>query len=174
MSKDKVLELADLAVSDSSWLISLIDATKWSKPKNRNRKAAWVIHHIFLRHPQLIEGKVLQLIEILDISNDTSVYREILKVIAEIKISVSDFSKAQTSMFDLGVGILYDDTQSKGMNYIGIRIIERFITSESERAEGIEAIKHHISTLVLGKDPMCKSANNAILRIERKKLGTPK
>lgn len=174
MSKDKVMELADLVIEDPTWLNSLIDATKWPKPKNRNRKAAWIVHHISMRHPQFIEGRVMELVEVLDISNDTSVYREILKVIAEIKMSTEDFANVHEPMFDLGVGILYDDTQSIGMNYIGIRTIVRFITTESERVEGVEAINHHISTLITSGNPMCNAAKKAIERIEKNKLGAPK
>ena len=60
------MELADLAKSDPTWVPALIEASKHDKPKNRNRKAAWVLHHVFLRNPALIESEVSGLLAILD------------------------------------------------------------------------------------------------------------
>ena len=55
LGREQVIELADFASEDNSWVPALLEASKYPKPRNRNRKAAWVIHHIFLRHPKLIE-----------------------------------------------------------------------------------------------------------------------
>jgi hypothetical protein len=168
LGREQVIELADFASEDNSWIQALLEACKYLKPRNRNRKAAWVIHHIFLRHPKLIESRFEQLIDVIDVSEDSSVHRELLKVILEVEIDKSEWVQFSPMLFDLGVGILFDEAHTKGMHYIAIRLCERFMGSEKERQEAVEAIRQML-TRYTGEKPICSTADRAIKRIEKKK-----
>jgi len=170
LGREQVVVLADFATEDESWVPALFEACKYSKPRNRNRKAAWVLHHIFLRHPKLIEPIVEQLIDVLDASEDSSVHRELLKVIVEVEIDKSAWMKFSPMLFDLGVGILFDERQTKGMHYIAIRLSERFMRSEKERQEAVEAIRQMLTCSYTGERSMCSAADRAIKRIEKREL----
>ncbi|GEM_PF-2216223 len=165
---EKVVELADYATVDKTWVPALIEACKYPKP--RNRKAAWVLHHIFLRHTKLIEPKVEQLIDVLHASEDGSVQRELLKILVEIKINELEWGKFSPLLFDLGVGILFDEAQSKGMHYIAIRLAERFMNSEKERIDAVEAIKQMLFNSYTEEKSMCNAADKAMKRIEERKI----
>ena len=169
LGREQVIELADFASEDNSWVPALLEASKYLKPRNRNRKAAWVIHHIFLRHPKLIEPRFKQLIDVLDASEDSSVHRELLKVIVEVKIDKSEWVKFSPMLFDLGVVLLCDASQNKSMHYIAIRLCERFMRSENEIKEAVEAIRQMLTCGYTGEKSMCSAANRAIKRIEKKK-----
>jgi hypothetical protein len=170
LGREQAVELADFATEDESWVPALFDACKYPKPRNRNRKAAWVIHHIFLRHPEIIEPRVVQLIDVLDASEDSSVHRELLKVVVEIEIDNTEWMKFSPMLFDLGVGLLFDETQTKGMHYIAIRLTERFMSSENEQQEAVEAIRQMLTCSYTGERSMCSAADRAIKRIEKRKL----
>ena len=170
LGREQVVVLADFATEDESWVPALFDACKYPKPRNRNRKAAWVLHHIFLRHPELIEPRVEHVIDVLDASEDSSVHRELLKVIVEVEIDKSEWMKYSPMLFDLGVGLLFYETQTKGMNYIAIRLTERFMSSENERQEAVEAIRQMLTCSYTGERSMCSAADRAIKRIEKRKL----
>ena len=161
-----VVALADYATVDETWVPALFEACTHSKP--RNRKAAWVLHHIYLRHPRFIEPKVEQLIAALDASNDGSVHRELLKVLVEVKLNEADWMKYRAMLFDLGVGILFDEDQTKGMYYIAMRLAERFVKSEKDRREAVKAIRHMLSGSDTGEQPICHAAAQTIARIEKR------
>jgi len=162
----EVVALADYATEDATWVPALLEACKLSKPKNR--KAAWVLHHIFLRHPRFIEPQVAQIIGALDASNDGSVHRELLKVLVEVKLNEADWMKYRAMLFDLGVGILFDEDQTKGMYYIAMRLAERFVKSEKDRREAVKAIRHMLSGSDTGEQPICHAAAQTIARIEKR------
>ena len=168
----EVVALADYATEDETWVPALFEACTHSKP--RNRKAAWVLHHIFLRHPRFIEPKVEQLIAALDASEDGSVHRELLKVLVEVKLNDEDWIKFSSMLFDLGVGILFDEDQTKGMHYIAMRLVERFVKSEKDRLEAVKAIRQMLSDSYTGEKPMCNAATAAIQRIEKRNIPVPK
>ena len=161
----EVVALADYATEDETWVPALLEACKHSKP--RNRKAAWVLHHIFLRHPRFIEPKVEQIISALDASEDGSVHRELLKVLVEVNLNEADWMKYRAMLFDLGVGILFDEDQTKGMHYIAMRLVERFVKSEKDRLEAVKAIRQMLSDSYNGVQPICHAAEVAIQRIEK-------
>lgn len=164
----EVIALADYATEDETWVPALLEACKHSKPKNR--KAAWVLHHIFLRHPRLIEPQVAQIIEALDASEDGSVHRELLKVLVEVKLNDADWMKYSSMLFDLGVGMLFDEDQTKGMHYIAMRLAEKFVKSEKDRREAVKAIRQMLSDSYNGVQPICHAAAVSIQRIEKNKL----
>ena len=168
----EVIALADYATEDATWVPALLEACKHPKP--RNRKAAWVLHHIFLRHPRFIEPNVKQLIEALDASEDGSVHRELLKVLVEVKLNKNDWVEFSPMLFDLGVGILFDQGQTKGMHYIAIRLAERFMKSEKDRQEAVKAIRQMLSDSYTGEQPICHAAEGAIKRIEKRNILEPK
>lgn len=170
LGREQVIELADYSTDDETWVPALLEACKHVKPRNRNRKAAWVLHHIFLRHPELIEPRFQQLIEVLDASEDSSVHRELLKVLVEVGINKAEWMTFSPMLFDLGVGILFDEAQTKGMHYIAIRLSERFMSSEKERLEVVEAIRQMLSSSYAAEKSMCRAAERAIKRIEKRKL----
>jgi hypothetical protein len=167
MGKETVVELADLAKSDPTWVPALIEASKHDKPKNRNRKAAWVLHHVFLRNPALIESEVSGLLAILDHSDDASVYREILKIIADINLTPKHFELIQAPMLDLGVGMLHDEAWSKGIHYIAMRLVMRFATSTADKSLAIEAIQALLSRTSKDQKPMCNAALKIISKIQK-------
>ena len=169
---EKVVELADYAPEDKTWVPALIEACKYSKP--RNRKAACVLHHIFLRHTKLIEPKVEALIDVLHASEDGSVHRELLKILVEIKINELEWVEFSPLLFDLGVGILFDEAQTKGMHYIAIRLAERFMNSEKERIDAVDAIKQMLFNSYTGEKSMCNAADKAMKRIEKRKISITK
>ena len=168
---EKVVTLADYAPEDKTWVPALIEACKYPKP--RNRKAAWVLHHIFLRHTNLIEPRVEQLIDVLHASEDVSVHRELLKILVEIKINKWEWVKFSPLLFDLGVGILFDEAQIKGMHYIAIRLAERFMNSEKERTDAVNAIKQMLFNSYTGEKSICNAAEKAMKRIEKRKISIP-
>ena len=168
----EVIALADYATEDATWVPALLEACKHPKP--RNRKAAWVLHHIFLRHPRFIEPNVKQLIEALDASEDGSVHRELLKVIVEVNLNEADWMKYSSMLFDLGVGILFDVDQTKGMHYIAMRLVDRFVKSEKDRLEAVKAIRQMLSDSYNGEQPICHAAEGAIKRIEKRNILEPK
>jgi len=169
---EKVVSLADYAPEDPTWVPALLVAC--TDPKPRNRKAAWVLHHIFLRHTNLIEPQVEPLIEILHASKDGSVHRELLKILVEIKINEVEWVKFSPLLFDLGVGILFDEDQKKGMHYIAIRLTERFMNSEKERIDALDAIKQMLAHSYSEEITMCNAAEKAMKRISNRKLSEKK
>lgn len=87
MGRETVIEIADHAPNDPTLIPVLIEYSKLSKPKSKPMKASWVLHHIANRHPHLIEPYVYDLVDILDESDNTSVYREILKILSDIELT---------------------------------------------------------------------------------------
>jgi hypothetical protein len=168
----EVVSLADYATEDETWVPTLLEACKHSKP--RNRKAAWVLHHIFLRHPRFIEPKVEQIISALDASEDGSVHRELLKVLVEVNLNEAEWMKFSSMLFDLGEGILFDEDQTKGMHYIAMRLVERFVKSEKDRLEAVTAIRQMLSDSDTGEQPICHAAEGTIQRIEKRIIPAPK
>jgi hypothetical protein len=73
-----------------------------------------------------------------------------------------------------GVGILFDETQTKGMHYIAIRLSERFMSSENERQEAVEAIRQMLTCSYSGEKSMCSAADRSIKRIEKRNILEPK
>jgi predicted alpha-1,2-mannosidase len=167
MGRETVVELADYAVDDPTWVPALIEACKHPKPKNRDRKAAWVLHHIFLRHPELIEGRAEELLDILDDSEDTSVYREILKILPDIKLSADQMKSIKDPMLELGIGLLHDENWSKGMHYIAMRLVQRFAETKSEKFLSIEAVEALLSRTSSNEKPMCNAATKVAKKMKK-------
>lgn len=167
MGRVTVIELADLAPSDPTLIPALIDASKYPKPKNRARKASWVLHHISDRHPELIQPYLVELLDILDESEDTSVYREILKIYTEVKLSKSQLQALREPLYELGVGMLYDDSLQKGLHYISMRLIQIYAESNEEKQEGVEAISQLIARCSAEDKSMCNAAKRTLERLKK-------
>ena len=170
IGRAQVIELADFAVTDKSWVTSLIQACYYSKPVNRNRKASWVLHHIFLRNPEFIEPMVLEIVGALDKSVDGSVQRELLKIMADVKVRESDVGEVGAELFGLAIELLYDQSQAKGMHYIAIRLIKRYIVSEANREEALSAIRHMLAVQYSNELTMCNAAERAMKGLQKLKF----
>jgi hypothetical protein len=166
IGRAQVVKLDDFAVMDKSWVASLIQACYCSKPVNRNRKASWVLHHIFLRSPELIEPMVLQILVALDKSEDGSVHRELLKIMADVKVRESDVGEVGTELFGIAIELRYDQSQEKGMHYIAIRLIKRYIVSEANRKEALSAIRHMLAVKYSNEITMCNAAERAMIQLQ--------
>ena len=107
------------------------------------------------------------LLAILDHSDDSSVYREILKIIVEINLTPKDFELIHAPMLNLGVGLLHDETWSKGMHYIAMRLVQRFANTKSEKILAIEGIEALLSRITSEEKPMCNAASKVVLKIQK-------
>lgn len=169
MGRETGIEIADTAPSDPSLIPSLIKASKHFQPVNRARKASWVLHHISDRHPQLMSPYIFELMDVLDESEDTSVYREILKIFCDFKLSPDQFESLKEVLYDLGIGLLYDDSLQKGLHYIAMRLVLRFNSTTEEKLQAIEAISALISRSSANEKSLCNAAQRVLNKLKKSK-----
>lgn len=167
MGRSEVLEIADFAPQDPTLIPVLIEYSKQSKPKSKPMKASWVLHHIANRHPSLIEPYVFDLMDILDESDNTSVYREILKILCDIKLTDSQFNELKVPLFDLAIELLYDDSMQKGLHYISMRLTQRYGTSLEEKKQAIESISELISRSGVNDKSLCRASKKVLEKIRK-------
>jgi len=167
MGRETGIEVADTTPSDPTLIPALIEASKHSKPKNRARKASWVLHHISDRHPQLMSPHIIELMDVLDESEDTSVYREILKIFVDFKLSTDQYESVKEPLYDLGIGLLYDDSLQKGLHYIAMRLVVRFNSTSEEKLQAIESISELIARSSANDKSLCNAAQRVLNKLKK-------
>lgn len=167
MGRETGIEIADTAPLDPTLIPALIEASKHPQPKNRDRKAAWVLHHIADRHPSHLEPYMIELMDVLDESDDKSVYREILKIYADFNLTDSQFKTVQDTLFHLGIGLLYDDSLQKGLHYIAMRLVVRFNRTNEEACQAIEAVSELIARSSGADTSLCRAAHKILTQLKK-------
>ena len=132
-SGERVIEIARSADKTPEIIPVLFKACKTPKPRDLARKSSWVLHHIHNIHPHLIEPYAEDLLEVLDHTEDPSVMREILKIVAKVKLSPYHRGVVREPMFELGIGLLHDEGWPKGLYYIAMRLVQRFAETKEEK-----------------------------------------
>ena len=138
----RVRVLACEASESPERLDGLLDACRTTNPKNRDMRAAWVLHHAYRFSAVAMQLRIEQIMDVLDASGNLSVHRELLKVIAEMPRKTLLLSEKRSDLWELGVAFLYDDSAPKGLHYIGMRLAVKVTEDDSEREELIVALTH--------------------------------
>lgn len=166
-SGERVIEISRSADKTPEIIPILLKACKTPKPKNLARKASWVLHHIHNIHPHLMEPYAEDLLEVLDHTEDPSVMREILKIVAVIKLTPYHKGVVREPMFELGIGLLHDEGWPKGMYYIAMRLVQRFAESKEEKTMALEAVAELISRTDSDDKPLCKASVKVAAKIKK-------
>lgn len=166
-SVERVIEIARSADKTPEIIPVLFTACKAPKPRNLARKASWVLYHIQNIHPQLIEPYAEDLLEVLDHTEDPSVMREILKIVAKVKLSPYHRGVMREPMFELGIGLLQDEGWPKGLYYIAMRLIQRFAETKEDKQMSLEAVAELISRTDSDDKSLCNSSVKVAAKIKK-------
>jgi hypothetical protein len=69
-------------------------------------------------------------------------------------------------LFGIAIELRYDQSQEKGMHYIAIRLIKRYIVSEANRKEALSAIRHMLAVKYSNELTMCNAAERAMIQLQ--------
>ena len=113
----------------------------------QKQKAAWVLHRAF----QLDQRGLIQhrsaLSRVLDSTDDPSVLREILKILANPIWIDLESNNASTALLTLAMDLLYVAELPVAVHYAALQIIQTRATSESDEREALASIQSLIQAL---------------------------
>lgn len=96
----------------------------------RSRKAAWLLHGLAEKQPGEILAREEAMLNILDVSADTSVHREVFQALLAVEHSAS----TANFLFELSTLIPHDKSQPIAMRHLALRLLERHIVRLTQSA----------------------------------------
>lgn len=115
------------------------------------RKAAWILNHAFQLDDRGFLRNRAHLMEVLDVHDDPSVQRELLKLLAQYVWLDVESEAERTELLELGIGLLYVHTLPLAMHYAGMQIAFSRARQPAEFKEALDGLAHLRSNASSGK-----------------------
>jgi hypothetical protein len=143
MRSEVVNELAFFVLKEAHNMSALLSILKHpeSYPKIQIQKAAWVAHRAFQTDSRGLLGHRQAFSQILDASEDPSVMREILKVLANPVWLDIENESMRAELLQLAVDLLHLPHFPIAVHYAALQIIQTRVTNKAEEIEAIAAIQ---------------------------------
>ena len=143
MCSEVVNDLASFVLKEAPNMSALLSILKHpeSYPKIQIQKAAWVAHRAFQADSRGLLGHRQAFSQILDATEDPSVMREILKVLANPVWLDIENESMRADLLQLALDLLHLPHFPIAVHYAALQIIQTRATTKAEEIESLAAIR---------------------------------
>ena len=113
---NSIKSMANEALRHPEWIDCLLDILTGHISWDRDgmRKAAWMLHHVYLLDERALLHHRSTLTTVLDHTEDPSVLREVLKVLGSPLWSDTETDTQRVELLQLGMDLMYDTSLPSG------------------------------------------------------------
>jgi len=167
---NSIKSLANEALRHPEWIDCLLDILTGHISWDRDgmRKAAWMLHHVYLLDERALLHHRSTLTTILDHTEDPSVLREVLKVLGSPLWSDTETDAQRVELLQLGMDLMYDTSLPLGIHYTAIQLTSFRIVHKTECTSVKEAMLQLNSTVGQESLPLRLCVERSLARLDKK------
>lgn len=167
---NSIRSLANDALRRPEWIDCLLDILSGHISWDRDgmRKAAWMLHHIFLLDERALLHHRSTFTTILDHTEDPSVLREVFKILGSPLWADTETEAQRVELLQLGMDLMYDTSLPLGIHYTALRLTSFRIVHTTECASVREAMVQLNSTVGQESLPLRQCVERWIARLDKK------
>lgn len=138
------------------WMHMLFEALQGNNDMDDDgkRKAAWVLHHVFLLDHRALYPHHKVIMECLDKTYDPSVLRELLKILGSPIWADIESNSDRNTLFELGIGLLHDTNLPGAIHYAAVNLIGFRFQGANGLNESLEAMQQLAATTTAKQAPL--------------------
>ena len=167
---NSIKSLANEALRHPEWIDCLLDILTGHISWDRDgmRKAAWMLHHVYLLDERALLHHRSTLTTILDHTEDPSVLREVLKILGSPLWSDTETDTQRVELLQLGMDLMYDTSLPLGIHYTAIQLTSFRIVHKTECASVTQAMMQLNSTVGQESLPLRLCVERSLARLDKK------
>ena len=167
---NSIKSLANEALRQPEWIECLLDILTGHISWDRDgmRKAAWMLHHVYLLDERALFHHRSTLTTILDHTEDPSVLREVLKILGSPLWSDTETDAQRVELLQLGMDLMYDNALPLGVHYTAIQLTSFRILHKTECTSVTEAMMQLNSTVGQESLPLRLCVERSLARLDKK------
>ena len=167
---NSIKSMANEALRHPEWIDCLLDILTGHISWDRDgmRKAAWMLHHVYLLDERALLHHRSTLTTILDHTEDPSVLREVLKILGSPLWSDTETDTQRVELLQLGMDLMYDTSLPLGIHYTAIQLTSFRIVHKTECTSVTEAMMQLNSTVGQESLPLRLCVERSLARLDKK------
>ncbi|MDC0140080.1 hypothetical protein OAH92_00300 [bacterium] len=167
---NSIKSLANEALRQPEWIDCLLDILTGHISWDRDgmRKAAWMLHHVYLLDERALFHHRSTLTTILDHTEDPSVLREVLKILGSPLWSDTETDAQRVELLQLGMDLMYDTSLPLGIHYTAIQLTSFRILHKTECTSVKEAMLQLNSSVGQESLPLRLCVERSLARLDKK------